>query len=238
MARVVIFNTAEDAAAHTAQYLLAALHQHPDMVLGLATGNTMIPVYEKLAQRAGTALGQAHTFNLDEYIGLETDAPESFHHYMRVHLFDHLSQLPAKVDIPNGCAADTDAEAQRYRAAIDAAGGIDLQLLGIGVNGHLGFNEPGSAFDSTVRVVNLTDETKTQNAPAFTAGVPTQAITVGLREIRQARRCILLATGSSKAKVIARALRGAIAPDCPATVLQAHDDVLMVLDTQAARELI
>lgn len=239
--KVLIHETAEAAVARTADILAATLAADPAVVLGLATGETMRPVYARLVAlhaEARVDFGRATTFNLDEYVGVAPDHPASFHAFMHEALFDRVNLDPARCHLPRGDAPDPGAEATRYEAAIAAAGGIDLQLLGIGRNGHLAFNEPTSSFASRTRIKTLTEATRTANAPAFAPDpVPRHAITMGIATILDARACLLLATGESKAAAVARMIEGPLGADCPASALQMHRSVTVVLDAAAAARL-
>lgn len=236
---LLVFDRAAEAAAHVGLLVADTLAQTPDTVLGLATGATMLPVYAWLltARRGGrVSFARATSFNLDEYAGLGAAHPASFAAAMRRMLFDGADFSPGRTHLPDGTAAELDSEAVRYEAAIRAAGGIGLSLLGIGRNGHIGFNEPGSAPDSTTRVVTLTDETRLDNRGGFPAGeaVPRQAITMGIGTILRARRIVLLATGQAKATAMAHAWSGVPGPSCPASALQGHAAALFVCDRDAA----
>lgn len=239
--KVFILDSAEAAAARVAQMVADALRIRPDAVLGLATGETMRPVYARLVDmhRAGRAdLSRVTTFNLDEYVGVPPDHPASFHGFMRETLFAPLGLPPSRTHLPRGDAADPEAEARRYDAAIAEAGGIDLQLLGIGRNGHIAFNEPTSSLGSRTRIKTLTEATRTANAPAFAPDpVPRHAITMGVATILEARACVILATGSAKSAAVARMVEGPLGADCPATALQLHPAVTVVLDDAAAADL-
>ena len=201
----------------------------------------MRPVYARLValHREGRAdFAEATTFNLDEYVGVAPDHPASFAAFMRETLFASVNLDPARCHLPRGDAPDPAAEARRYEEAIAAAGGIDLQLLGIGRNGHLAFNEPTSSLASRTRVKTLTEATRRANAPAFAPGpVPRHAITMGIATILDARACLLLATGEAKAAAVARMVEGPLGADCPATALQMHPDATVVLDAAAAARL-
>jgi glucosamine-6-phosphate deaminase len=197
--KVLILDGAEAAAERVAEIVAARLGSAPGAVLGLATGETMRPVYARLValHREGRAdFAGAATFNLDEYVGVGPGHPASFAAFMRETLFDHVNLDPARCRLPRGDAADPEAEARAYEAAIAAAGGIDLQVLGIGRNGHLAFNEPTSSLASRTRIKTLTEATRRANAPAFAPDpVPRHAITMGIATILEARACVLLATG-------------------------------------------
>ena len=236
---LLVFDGPAEAAAHVGRLVADTLAAAPDTVLGLATGATMLPVYNWLrtAHRDGRlSFAWATSFNLDEYAGLGPAHPGSFAATMRRVLFDHVDFALGRIHLPDGAAAEPDREAARYEAAIRAAGGIGLQLLGIGRNGHIGFNEPGSAPDSATRVVTLTENTRTANQGGFPMGeaVPRQAITMGVGTILRARRIVLLATGRAKAEAVARAWSGTPGPDCPASALQGHAASCFVCDRDAA----
>ena len=200
--------------------------------LGLATGGTMLPLYEAM-RKDPEAWADKTTFNLDEYYPIEHDDPQSYHAYMKKELLDH---VPVQQwDIPDGEADDPDTECERYENAISAAGGIDIQVLGIGSNGHIGFNEPGTSFDSRTHVVILSEQTRKDNARFFPdGGVPVRAITMGLATIMEARKIILIATGKNKAEAVQKMLEGPITEDVPASILQRHPDCTVFLDEEAA----
>ena len=207
--------------------------------LGLATGATMTPLYARLvdACRAGHLVPQwPSSFNLDEYVGIPRNAPGSFHSYMQQHLFAQVDIAQGRMHVPDGGARDLDAEARRYEALIKAAGGIELQLLGIGANGHIGYNEPGSAFDSRTRVVRLEGATRRANAGGFPGEdmAPEVAITMGVGTILDARRILLMAMGREKAAAIAAALEGPLTTECPASALRLHPRVHVICDRAAA----
>ncbi|WP_127144314.1 glucosamine-6-phosphate deaminase [Pelagibacterium montanilacus] len=225
----------QEAASLIAQLLVAG----PNAVLGLATGRSMIGVYEELVrrcERGDVSFARAQSFNLDEYCGLPAEHPASFAAYMDRHLFGAVDIDPARAHLPDGNAPDG---ARAYEDAIAAAGGIDLQLLGIGRNGHIGFNEPGSDRDTRTRIVDLAQETRKANAPDFPDGlpVPDRAITMGIATIMKARRIVLLATGAAKAEALADALEGAVGKHNPASFLRLHPDVTIVCDPEAAHTL-
>lgn len=238
--RVLVLDTAEDVARHVAGRFLDLLRR--PCVLGLATGDTTLPIYAGLveAHRAnGVSFRHATTFNLDEYAGLSRGHPASFARFMREALLSHVDIDPGRVHLLDGAAPDPTAEAERYERAIRAAGGIDLQLLGIGANGHIGFNEPGSALNSRTRCVTLEPSTRDANRHAFPGGerVPGQALTMGIGTILEAREIVLAATGAAKASAIACAVDGPVTPDCPASALQAHPAATIICDRAAAAGL-
>jgi glucosamine-6-phosphate deaminase len=209
--------------------------------LGLATGSTPIKTYGKLVEhhRKGVSFEAVTTFNLDEYVGLTSEHPKSYHFYMTEYLFDHVDISSNQTHIPAGDTDDLDAECARYEREIHDSGGVDLWLLGIGSNGHIAFNEPGCSSDSRTRVIDLTPATVTANSRFFDSSddVPRQAITVGIRTILEARRILLLACGGNKAEAICEAVAGPISADCPASYLQDHPDCTFLLDSYAASRL-
>jgi glucosamine-6-phosphate deaminase len=239
---VIIQPTDESAAALVARVVAHDLRSNPHLVLGLATGKTMERVYRQLVrchheQKLDFSL--CSTFNLDEYVGLFPSDPNSYRHYMDEHLFRRVNIDARNTHLPNGLASNLDEECRRYEALIQRFGGIDLQLLGIGKAGHIGFNEPLSALRSRTRVKALTPTTLKQNAGAFGGEekVPRRAITMGVGTIIEARRCLLLATGSSKADVLAQAVEGPITSMVTATALQLHPRCTVVVDEEAAANL-
>jgi len=239
---VIIQPNKDSAAALVARVIAHELRANPHLVLGLATGNTMESVYRQLVrmhQQEKLDFSLCSTFNLDEYVGLFPSDPNSYRHYMDHHLFRHVNVDIRNTHLPNGLATDLDSECRRYEALIQRFGGIDLQLLGIGKAGHIGFNEPLSALRSRTRVKALTPTTLKQNAGAFGGEdkMPRRAITMGVGTILECRRCILLATGESKAEVIAKAVEGPITSMISATTLKLHARCTVVVDEEAAGQL-
>lgn len=239
---VIIQPNEQAAASLVARIIAADLRRNPRLVLGLATGRTMDLVYRQLAQlHRDEALdfSQCQTFNLDEYVGLSPENPNSYHYYMQEHLFRHLNIRPDSVHVPNGLAGDLDAECRHYEGLIKKAGGIDLQLLGIGRAGHIAFNEPLSSLQSRTRIKALSPPTLEQNGKFFggTDKVPPRAITMGVGTILESRRCLLLALGQDKADVVAKAVEGPITSMITATALQTHPRCAVVLDESAASRL-
>ncbi len=236
---VIIQPNEEAAAALAARIVARELRSNPNLVLGLATGKTMERVYRHLVrmhQDEKLDFSLCRTFNLDEYVGLFPSDPNSYRHYMEHHLFRHVNVDPRNTYLPNGLATNLDEECRRYEATIERFGGIDLQLLGIGKAGHIGFNEPLSALRSRTRVKALTPTTLKQNAPMFgrEENMPRRAMTMGVGTILECRRCLLLATGSSKAGVIAKAVEGPITSMISATALQLHPRCSVIVDEEAA----
>jgi glucosamine-6-phosphate deaminase len=240
---VTIRCTSTQAASAAAAVLLRRLGEQPSLVIGLPTGHTPIPFYQSLvrAYRGGRAdFSRATTFNLDEFAGLGAGDPGSYHAYMTAHLFAQVNLSPARTHLLNGQSADWRAECLRYERRIATAGGLDVVVLGIGHNGHLGFNEPADTLTARTHRVALRPGTRRANAPLFDnrwQSVPTHALSMGIGTILNARCAVLLATGAAKARIVARALAGPITPRVPASLLQVHPHVVVVLDRDAAAEL-
>ncbi|MBI1318480.1 MAG: glucosamine-6-phosphate deaminase [Candidatus Hydrogenedens sp.] len=239
---VIIRPDADAAAELCAQLLADALRAKPRMVLGLATGRTMERLYARLAaMHAEDRLdfSQAVSFNLDEYIGLAGDHPDSYRMYMKKHLFDRVNIDERNTHLPDGASDDPDLECARYESEIEEHGGIDFQLLGIGRTGHIGFNEPLSAMLSRTRCKALTPETLAQNAGQFAdpATMPKRAMTMGVGTILDTKRAVLMATGEEKAAIIAKAVEGPITSMISATALQLHPHCTVIVDEAAAAKL-
>ncbi len=239
---VIIIPDRFKAALLTARIIAKELAANPQLVLGLATGRTMERVYQNLVdihRLEGLNFSQCRTFNLDEYVGIPAEHSGSYRHYMNEHLFSRVNIDLANTHLPNGMAADLKEECRHYEALMAEAGGIDLQLLGMGRDGHIGFNEPLSALRSRTREKALTPITLRQNAAMFggQVNVPRRAITMGVGTILDSRRCILLVTGDSKAGIVAKALEGPISSMVSASALQLHPNCQIVVDEEAALEL-
>jgi glucosamine-6-phosphate deaminase len=239
----IVIHPHAEAASITAAALVAGLMwEHPSCVLGLATGSTPIPLYRELVRlhrEEGLDFSSATTFNLDEYVGLPPEHPQSYHAFMQEHLFRHVNLAPERVHLPNGLARDIPAECDRYEKAIRAAGGVDLQILGIGTEGHIGFNEKSSSLASRTRIKTLTAQTRSDNARFFgaVAEVPLHVITMGVGTIMEARQVVLLAFGGNKAEAVAAAVEGPITAMNPASILQMHPRATLLLDEGAASKL-
>ncbi|WP_112320938.1 glucosamine-6-phosphate deaminase [Oceanibium sediminis] len=236
---VIIRPSTEQAVDLVARLIIARLKEKPDATLGLATGRTMERLYANLVA-SGVSLAQCRTFNLDEYIGLEPGDPNSYRSYMQTHLFDHVDIDPANTHVPDGSASDLKKAAETYEQAILAAGGIDLQLLGIGEAGHIGFNEPLSSFMSRTRDKSLTPTTRAQNAEMFGGNpenVPKRALTMGVGTILDAKELVLLATGPAKAAIVAKAVEGPVTSMVSASAIQMHPNCKVVVDEAAASAL-
>ena len=211
----------------------------PDAVLGLATGSTPIPTYQKMAelyQIGAVDFSQVTTYNLDEYVGLDHAHPQSYYYFMMDNLFRHINVPEDHIHVLSGTAADPEAECAAYEKAIEAAGGIDLQILGIGRNGHIAFNEPADIFPAVTHVVDLTPSTIEANTRFFSSAdeVPRQAVSMGIGSIMKARSIVLIATGADKAEAVKALVQGPVDPHCPASILQLHPDTTIMLDAAAA----
>ncbi len=238
---VIVCKTAEEASRLAATLITDALQTTPALVLGLATGSTPLLLYRELikACQSGADFSRVRTFNLDEYCGLPPEHPHSYRTFMNAHLFSNLNIRPENTHVPDGTADNLPALCAAYEAAIAAAGGIDIQVLGIGSNGHIGFNEPGSPLDSRTRRVTLTEQTLRDNTRFFSAReeVPRYAISMGVGTILEAKKCVLLGFGANKARAIKAAIEGPVSPDSPASALQVHRDTVVFLDEAAAAKL-
>ena len=239
--RVIIETDSEAASRRAAKFVADLVRKKPNCVLGLATGSTPQATYRELIRLhrdEGLDFSQMTTFNLDEYVGLSSVHPQSYRQFMQANLFDHINIREEATNVPDGRALDFESHCRQYEQWIHDAGGIDLQILGIGANGHIGFNEPGSSFDSRTRIVALADDSRAAVAAAFVGeAVPTRALTIGIATILAARRCVLLAFGAGKAGVIGRAIEDPPTPEMPASALQLHPDATIVLDAAAAFQL-
>jgi glucosamine-6-phosphate deaminase len=240
--QIVILPSANDVAAYGANVFIRQLKQKPKSVLGLATGSTPVALYQKLIdayQQEMISFRQTTTFNLDEYLGVKGDHPQSYRHFMNQQLFNHIDVDPNLTHVPPGNAGNPISACEEYEKIIENCGGIDLQLLGIGRNAHIGFNEPSSGLRSRTRVKTLTQETIEDNARFFAADEfqPHLSITMGIGTILDSRQVILLATGASKAQAIQDTVEGPLSASCPASALQMHQSALIVIDEAAASQL-
>jgi glucosamine-6-phosphate deaminase len=240
--RVIILPDAESVSRRAASTIAELVRKRPDCVLGLATGSTPLGVYRELVRlhrEEGLDFSRVITFNLDEYVGLAPSHPQSYWHFMQANLFDHLNINPQNTHVPDGLAEDYEEYCPLYEKMIDDAGGIDLQLLGIGGDGHIAFNEPGSSLGSRTRLKTLAPETIRDNARFFSspAEVPRLAVTMGVGTILDSRRCLLLAYGASKAVAIAQAVEGPLTAQVTASALQLHREATVIIDEAAAGQL-
>ena len=241
--RIRVFATADALACALARGMARQLTARPGTVLGLPTGRTPIPLYRELVRlyRAQQIdFSGATTFNLDEFLGLPPRDPHSYRAFMQRHLFAHVNLAPRRIQFLDGATGDVTRECRRYERAIDRAGGIDLQILGLGMNGHIGFNEPARALIAHTHRVRLTPATRRANASFFenrAAAVPRQALSMGMATILHARRIVLIATGASKARCVQRMIDGPLTPRLPASFLQLHANVEVWLDRAAHARL-
>lgn len=240
---IIIQPTYSKLAAVSAEIVRDALLKKPNLVLGLATGSTPIGLYEALIRMHktdGLDFSEVTTFNLDEYVGIPPNHPYSYHTFMETHFFSAINISSENCHIPQSTAVAHEEFCERYEAAIVAAGGIDIQVLGIGKDGHIGFNEPSSSLGSRTRIKTLAQSTLEANAPHFgdsVDAVPKMAITMGVGTIMDAKQCLLLASGESKAAAIAHAVEGPVTAEVPASVLQMHPRTIVVIDEAAASQL-
>lgn len=240
--RVYVAENYTDMSRKAANILSAQVILKPDTVLGLATGSSPVGTYQQLIawyQKGDLDFAQVRTVNLDEYAGLAPDHEQSYRHFMQENFFDHINILQGNTNVPNGLAPDLEAECQRYNQVIQRLGGIDIQLLGMGHNGHIGFNEPGHAFELETHVVDLTANTIDANARFFASRdeVPRQAITMGIKSIMQAQRIVMVVSGEDKADIVRAAFTGPVVPQVPASILQMHPNFILVGDKAALSKL-
>jgi glucosamine-6-phosphate deaminase len=240
-----VFPDHDSLSDRAASLLLSHIREHPSAVLGLPTGGTPEGMYRRVVancSREYHCFAGVTTFNLDEYVGIPRDHPASYYTYMRTHLFDHVDLNPAHIHLPDAASAlaseDRAAALQRacreYEEAIKAAGGLEVTFLGLGGNGHIGFNEPGAPFDSRTHVVTLADSTRRANARYFPDGrVPEQAITMGIATILESKRIIVLASGPTKVEAVRRLRAGVVEESFPASALHLHPSVTMLVDEVA-----
>ena len=239
---IVIQPTAAEASRIGARIIAKQIRKKPDAILGLATGSTPLLLYKELIRmhrEDGLDFSKVRTFNLDEYVGLSPDHPMSYHHFMCKNLFDHINIAKKNVHVPNGLAKDIPAFCEKYETQIRKAGGIDIQVLGIGSDGHIGFNEPTSSLQSRTRIKTLDDQTREDNARFFDSieAVPHHCITMGIGTILESRMCLLFAFGRKKAAAIHESVEGPMSAICPASVLQWHRDAKFLIDHDAASKL-
>lgn len=240
--RVIRARDYKDMSRKTANLISAQIILKPNAVLGLATGSTPIGIYRQLVdwyQKGDIDFSDSVSVNLDEYCGLSANHPESYHYFMQKYFFSHINIQPQHTFLPNGMEKNTQKECTRYSMLIRSLGGIDLLLLGLGHNGHIGFNEPSDHFSADVHVVTLTESTIQANKRFFGSAddVPRQAYTMGIRTILQAKRIVMAVSGKEKAFIVREAFLGKITPAIPASILQLHPDVWLVGDAEALSEI-
>jgi len=239
---VIVKDSYEEMSREGARIIADRLRKKPDLVLGLATGSTPLGMYKELIRmhrEEGLDFSKVTTFNLDEYVGLPPDHDQSYHYFMKVNLFDHINLDPRFVHVPQGMSKDVDTFCDWYEERIRRAGGIDIQVLGIGANGHIAFNEPGSSLGSRTRIKTLTGTTRQDNARFFASmdEVPKYAITMGVGTIMDAKELLLLANKQGKADAVRASVEGPVTASCPASIIQMHRRAFCVLDKEAASQL-
>lgn len=240
--RIITVKDYEELSKKAANILASQITLKPNSVLGLATGATPVGAYRELVRifnEGDISFSEIVTFNLDEYYGLDKENPQSYYYFMMDNLFKFVNINTANIHIPDGRAMDIQLECIEYENKIKQAGGIDLQLLGIGRNGHIGFNEPDVKFEAQTHLVTLDEDTIEANSRFFASAeeVPDQAISMGIKTIMHSRKILLLASGEEKAETINNMINGKITPELPASVLQLHPDVIVLLDEKAASKL-
>jgi len=239
---VSIQKSYDELSKRAAEIIADAIKNKPNLVLGLATGGTPVGCYRELVRmhrEEGLDFSRVVTFNLDEYIGLSPTHPQSYRYFMNEKLFNHVNIKRENTHVPNGLSDDFQKTCKEFEDAIKKSGGIDLQLLGIGSNGHIAFNEPSSPFDSRTRVVNVSEQTIKDNARFYKSidEVPRQAISMGTGTIMKAKKIILLASGAGKADAVAKSVNGPMTEEVPASNLQTHPNCIFIIDEAAASEL-
>lgn len=232
----------KDMSRKAANIISAQVIMKPNCVLGLATGSTPIGTYAQLVEwynKGDLDFSEVTTVNLDEYKGLPRTNDQSYYYFMHQHLFDRVNIDPERTNVPNGMEPDAEKECGRYEELIRSLGGVDLQLLGLGHNGHIGFNEPGEAFEKETHCVDLTESTIEANKRFFASAddVPKQAYTMGIKTIMQAKKILIVVNGENKAGIVERAFFGPVTPEVPASILQLHNDVTLVGDEAALAKI-
>ena len=232
----------KDMSRKAANIISAQVIMKPNCVLGLATGSTPIGTYDQLVEwynKGDLDFSEVTTVNLDEYKGLPRTNDQSYYYFMHQHLFDRVNIDPDRTNVPNGMEPDAEKECGRYEGLIRSLGGVDLQLLGLGHNGHIGFNEPGEAFEKETHCVDLTESTIEANKRFFASAddVPKQAYTMGIKTIMQAKKILIVVNGENKADIVERAFFGPVTPEVPASILQLHNDVTLVGDEAALAKI-
>ena len=240
--RIIEAENYKDMSRKAANIISAQMMLKPDCVVGLATGSTPVGIYEQLVEwykKGDLDFSKISTVNLDEYKGLDRENDQSYYYFMHQHLFDHVNVRPECTHVPNGMEPNSEKECKRYEALVDSLGGADLQLLGLGHNGHIGFNEPASVFEKATHCVDLTESTIEANKRFFASAdeVPKQAYTMGIGTIMKAKKVLVVVSGEDKAEIVAKAFTGEVTPKVPASILQMHQDVTVVADKAALSKL-
>ena len=241
--KIYVSEDYKDMSRKAANIVSAHVILNPACVLGLATGSTPIGMYKQLIDwynKGDLDFSQVKSVNLDEYVGLAPTHDQSYRYFMQTNLFDHVNIDPGNTNVPNGLASDPEAECERYNQVIRSMGGIDVQVLGMGHNGHIGFNEPGHAFELETHMVNLTERTIEANARFFASKdeVPKRAITMGIKSIMQARQILVVVSGEDKAEIVKKAFYGPVVPEVPASILQMHPNVVLCGDKAALSKIL
>lgn len=239
---IIIKEDYQQLSKQASQILIKKIELNKEIVLGLATGSTPLGLYQNLVNQYQTNnldFSAITTFNLDEYLGLDPNDSRSYNFFMQENLFSKINISEKNIFIPYGLVHNAEKHCEWYEKEIEKRGGIDFQVLGIGENGHIGFNEPGSSFESVTRIVDLSEKTRTDNAKFFNNinEVPKQAITMGIKTIMNSKEVILLASGEHKAEIIKKALKGSVTTDVPASILQEHTNLTVILDKSAASQI-
>ena len=237
MIRIISEKTNEEASLSAAKVIAEIVKAKPECVLGLATGSSPVGIYQNLVKwnREGILdFSQVKSVNLDEYLGLDGGHPQSYRYFMQDNLFDHINILPENTHVPSGCAEDVAKEGSEYDNLIESLGGTDIQLLGIGLDGHIGFNEPADHFVGPTHLVDLHPSTIEANARFFSSAdeVPKQAVTMGMTSIMRARKILIVANDEKKKDILLRACYGPITPEVPASILQLHPDVTVIFSEE------
>lgn len=240
--KIIVAKDYKDMSRKAANIISAQIITKPNCVLGLATGSSPIGTYDQLVEwyeKGDLDFSQVSSVNLDEYRGLDHNHDQSYYYFMHEHLFDRVNIDPANTNVPDGTEPDAEKECRRYEELIASYGGVDLQLLGLGHNGHIGFNEPAPAFDKETHCVDLTESTIEANKRFFASAddVPRQAYTMGIGTIMKAKKILVVVSGEDKAEIVAKAFYGDVTPEVPASILQFHPDVTVVVDEAAASKL-
>jgi|SRR5471030_780106 len=240
--RIIIVENYEEMSKKAATMVASQTILKPDSILGLATGDTPTGMYQeliKLYKNKEIDFSETKTFNLDEYYGINKENNQSYYYYMMNNFFEHININKENINMPNGIAENIDKECKAYEERISQAGGIDIQVLGIGGNGHIGFNEPGVSFEAETHLVELDSKTIEANSRFFESieEVPTKAVSMGIKTIMHSKKIILLASGIAKAEAIANAVNGKISSEVPASILQLHKDVTIIVDKEAGSKL-
>lgn len=240
--KIIKTNSYEEMSLEAAKIIADVIKEKEDATLGLATGSTPIGTYKnliKMYEEKQIDFSKIRTVNLDEYIGLPTTDKNSYKYFMNENLFDHININKENTNLPNGMADDPDNECERYKNVIDSLEPVDVQVLGVGHNGHIGFNEPGESFESEVHVTNLTDRTIEANRRFFDSidDVPKKAITMGIATIMRAKKIILVASGEDKAEILSKIINGDVTENVPASILQKHPDCIIIADSSALSKI-